>query len=74
MTSDIGPTLSSCYRVSSRPMSEVRLPVDEVLEDVRQALRRGTSAVLVAPPGAGKTTHVPTALLGEPWLGTQKIL
>ncbi len=56
----------------TEPMA--KLPVDEVLEHVRQALRRGTSAVLVAPPGAGKTTRVPPALLGEPWLGHQKIL
>ncbi len=51
-----------------------KLPVDEVLDEVRAALRAGTSAVLVAPPGAGKTTGVPPALLEEAWLGTQKIL
>ncbi len=50
------------------------LPIDDVLEALRAALSRGASAVLVAPPGAGKTTRVPLALLDEPWLGTAKIL
>lgn len=50
------------------------LPVDSVLGDLKAALADGTSAVLVAPPGAGKTTRVPSALLGEAWLGTAKIL
>ncbi|MCS7044432.1 MAG: helicase-related protein [Bryobacteraceae bacterium] len=40
-----------------------RLPVDAILEDVRAALRRGPCLVLEAPPGAGKTTRVPAALL-----------
>jgi ATP-dependent helicase HrpB len=43
------------------------LPVAGVLPELREALRSG-SAVLQAPPGAGKTTAVPLALLGEPWL------
>ena len=43
------------------------LPIDEALPALRTALRRRTSAVLVAPPGAGKTTRVPLALLDEPW-------
>jgi ATP-dependent helicase HrpB len=50
------------------------LPVDEVIPTLRGALATGTSAVLQAPPGAGKTTHVPLALLHEPWLGDSKIL
>ena len=50
------------------------LPVDLVLPDLKSALADRGSAVLVAPPGAGKTTRVPAALLGEPWLGTAKIL
>ncbi len=50
------------------------LPIDAVLDDVRAALAGGSAAVLVAPPGAGKTTRVPLALLDAPWLGTQKIL
>ncbi|MFN3943757.1 MAG: ATP-dependent helicase HrpB [Allosphingosinicella sp.] len=43
------------------------LPIHEVLGDLLAALRRGPNAVLVAPPGAGKTTAVAPALLAEPW-------
>lgn len=50
------------------------LPIDDVLPRVSEVLRHGTSAVLVAPPGAGKTTRVPLALLDEPWLGEAKIV
>ena len=41
------------------------LPIDAVLEDVRRALAEGPFVVLVAPPGAGKTTRLPLALLGQ---------
>jgi ATP-dependent helicase HrpB len=50
------------------------LPIDDVLPRLRDALRDGTSAVLVAPPGAGKTTRVPLALLDEAWLDGTKIV
>ncbi|OYW55886.1 MAG: ATP-dependent helicase HrpB [Hyphomicrobium sp. 32-62-53] len=51
------------------------LPIDDVLEDLGAALTARASAVLVAPPGAGKTTRVPLALLDAPWLGPRnKIL
>jgi ATP-dependent helicase HrpB len=50
------------------------LPIDAVLEELRTALSARASAVLVAPPGAGKTTRVPLALLEESWLQGQKIL
>jgi len=50
------------------------LPIDTVLGDVRAALAAHPSAVLVAPPGAGKTTRVPLALMDEGWLGGAKIL
>jgi ATP-dependent helicase HrpB len=43
------------------------LPIHDVLPDLLRALRDGTGAVLVAPPGAGKTTAVASALLNEPW-------
>ena len=43
------------------------LPIHAVLPDVLAALREGPSAVLVAPPGAGKTTAVAPALLTQPW-------
>lgn len=50
------------------------LPIDDALPELTAALRAGASAVLVAPPGAGKTTRVPLALLDEPWVGGRKIL
>jgi len=43
------------------------LPIHAVLPDLLAALRAHATAVLVAPPGAGKTTAVAPALLGEPW-------
>jgi ATP-dependent helicase HrpB len=50
------------------------LPVDEALPRLKAALVAHTAAVLVAPPGAGKTTRVPLALLDAPWLGGRKIV
>jgi ATP-dependent helicase HrpB len=44
------------------------LPVDEALPRLKEALEGHNAAVLVAPPGAGKTTRVPLALLDAPWL------
>jgi ATP-dependent helicase HrpB len=49
------------------------LPVDAVLPRLLDAMAAGP-AVLVAPPGAGKTTRVPLALLAAPWLGTARIV
>ena len=50
------------------------LPVIPVIPEVGRALSAGTGAVLIAPPGAGKTTCVPLALLGAPWLAGRKIV
>jgi ATP-dependent helicase HrpB len=50
------------------------LPIDSVLPDLTATLRRCAAAVLVAPPGAGKTTRVPLVLAGEPWAQGRKIL
>jgi ATP-dependent helicase HrpB len=51
-----------------------RLPIDDALPELRQSLAAHQAVVLQAPPGAGKTTHVPLALLNEPWLAGRSIL
>ena len=50
------------------------LPIHAVLPDLLSALRAGPSAVLIAPPGAGKTTAVAPALLGETWCSGRVIV
>ncbi len=50
------------------------LPIDEALPDLAAALATRANAVLVAPPGAGKTTRVPLALLDEPWVAGRKLI
>lgn len=50
------------------------LPIDASLPELRAVLAERRSAVLVAPPGAGKTTRVPLALLDEPWAAGSRIL
>ncbi len=50
------------------------LPIDAVLDELARTLAGGNAAVLVAPPGAGKTTRVPLALLDAPWLENKKII
>jgi ATP-dependent helicase HrpB len=53
---------------------DTSLPIDAVLADLAAALRASPNAVLVAPPGAGKTTRVPLALLDEPWIQGGKLI
>jgi ATP-dependent helicase HrpB len=50
------------------------LPIDAVLDELARTLVDHSAAVLVAPPGAGKTTRVPLALLDAPWIGNRKII
>src|SRR6201992_4347625 len=50
------------------------LPIDAVLGDLARTLDGNNAAVLVAPPGAGKTTRVPLALLDAPWAKDRKII
>jgi ATP-dependent helicase HrpB len=51
-----------------------QLPIHAVLPDLLAALCERSSAVLIAPPGAGKTTSVATALLDQPWCSGSVIL
>ena len=50
------------------------LPVAAILPALLAALAEGHNAVLLAPPGSGKTTLVPPALLDVPWRGDARIL
>ncbi|MCW5758526.1 MAG: ATP-dependent helicase HrpB, partial [Phenylobacterium sp.] len=50
------------------------LPIRDALPELKAALSSGSAAVLVAPPGAGKTTVVPLELLGEPWAAGGRII
>ena len=50
------------------------LPIDDALPRLTEALRAGSAAVVVAPPGAGKTTRVPLVLAQEPWAAAKKII
>jgi ATP-dependent helicase HrpB len=50
------------------------LPIDAVTRDLARALAAAPAAVLVAPPGAGKTTRVPLVLAAERWAKGLKIL
>jgi ATP-dependent helicase HrpB len=53
---------------------DTSLPIDDALPRLTAALAASTCAVLVAPPGAGKTTRVPLVLLDESWARDKKIL
>ena len=62
-------------RARSLPRSfDTPLPIDAVLDELARTLAGHNAAVLVAPPGAGKTTRVPLALLDEPWVKNRKII
>jgi ATP-dependent helicase HrpB len=50
------------------------LPIHDALPELKATLAAGPAAVLVAPPGAGKTTVVPLELLGEPWAARGKVV
>ena len=51
-----------------------QLPINAVLQELKDALMGSKTVVLSAPPGSGKTTLVPLELLAEPWLAGNKIL
>jgi ATP-dependent helicase HrpB len=50
------------------------LPVEEIYGPLKAWLNTDTTAVIIAPPGAGKTTGIPLALLDQPWLAGQSIV
>lgn len=52
----------------------IQLPISAVLPEIRAALQAAPGLVLQAPPGAGKTTGVPLALLDAPWLAGQRMI
>ena len=54
--------------------SNIHLPVTEILEELKSTLNRHHEVIVQAPPGAGKTSLVPLALVNAPWLGHKKIL
>src|SRR5262245_35682229 len=56
------------------PPPRMPLPIDSALPALRRALAERSNVVLEAPPGAGKSTAVPLALLTEPWLGTRRVV
>src|SRR5690606_30401939 len=66
--------LASLPKSGDIPPMHPALPIDAVLPQLTAALAAGPRAVLVAPPGAGKTTRVPLALLDAPWRGDGKIV
>src|SRR3954469_10486834 len=56
------------------PKLTTDLPIEPLLPELCATLRAAPSAVLQAPPGAGKTTRVPLALLDEAWLEGRRIV
>lgn len=57
-----------------RAMTEASFPIDPLLPRIRDSLAAHPRLVLEAPPGAGKTTRVPPALLAAPWLEGRRIV
>jgi ATP-dependent helicase HrpB len=50
------------------------LPIEDILDDVLGAFTQHQTLIVTAPPGAGKSTLLPLKLIGQPWLGNQKIV
>jgi len=60
--------------IAALPAPLPDLPIRDVVDDVRAALADHGRVVVAAPPGAGKTTVVPLALLDAPWRGDGRIV
>ncbi len=69
-----GYKAGSCSPFKPTLMTFSPLPIDAILPDLLVALEHNTRAVLVAEPGAGKTTRIPLALLDAPWCNHGKII
>src|SRR5690606_38267189 len=65
---------SRARRLYSSRVHDTTFPIDPLLPAIREALLLRPRLVLEAPPGAGKTTRVPSALLDAPWLAGRRIL
>src|SRR5437588_10603467 len=70
------PSFRDVNRVNHSSMNSFAfaLPIDEALPELTAVLRARNAAVLVAPPGAGKTTRLPLVLAEEPWAKPRKII
>jgi ATP-dependent helicase HrpB len=68
--------LSQPFKPTARgkTVTPLGLPVEAILDSLKQQLSERHEVVLEAPPGAGKTTLIPLALMDEPWLKHRKIL
>ena len=70
----VRPLTANRFIISAVTSSQLQLPINTALPELRGALATNTSVVLQAPPGAGKSTSVPFALLDEPWLRGRKLV
>lgn len=66
--------MSTPLRDSASMPALTPLPIDAVLPELSDTLTTGTACLVHAPPGSGKTTRIPLALLASAWLGKNKIL
>ena len=64
--------VSQAQKSYNPPMKN--LPINQVIPKIKEKLQNNQRVVLQAPPGAGKTTALPLALLNEPWLEDKKII